>query len=148
MIIRPALPEDSDQILAILEANDMQGEVAPEQISGDNCLVAVEDDQVLGFVRLEFVGSVPYIRPIAVWPDACKMGIGSKLMGIVLETHPVVRAVSRGGAAEFYRRLGFERTEWSEVHPPFREECELCPEKTRCTPSPMKFKAAHDREAR
>lgn len=146
MNIRPAQLEDSKEILAILEANNMQGEVDPMQISGDNCLVAIENDRILGFVRLEFVGSVPYIRPIAIRPNACKMGIGSKLLGIVLETYPLVRAVSRGGAAEFYRRLGFKRTNWNEVHPPFREECDSCAERMQCAPQPIKFVARRDRK--
>lgn len=126
----------------------MQGELSPEQITGDTCLVAVDEERILGFVRLEFVGAAPYIRPVAVWPDACNMGVGSKLLRIVLDTHATVRAVSRGPAAEFYRRLGFERTEWNEVHAPFREECDLCPGRTRCAPQPMKFVARKHREER
>lgn len=91
----------------------------------------------MGFTRVEFVYQVPYIRPVAVLPTERGKGIGKRLLGIVLSLYPEVRAISRGGAAEFYRNLGFQRMSWDDVHSPIRDECEQCPEKRRCGPLPM-----------
>lgn len=130
--IRQAAPEDTEALQNLLQAYGMG-----EDISSGQCLVAVEENSPAGLVRLEFGAGIPYIRPVAVFPTQQRKGIGTLLLQFVIATYPEVRVVSRGEAAEFYRKLGFQPIAWDEIYKPFRQECEQCPERAECTPCPM-----------
>jgi N-acetylglutamate synthase-like GNAT family acetyltransferase len=130
--IRQACQQDHGALQAVLEACGMCGE-----ISAEDCLAAFEKEPLVGLVRLESAAGIPYVRPIAILPTQQGKGIGTRLLRIVIATYPEVRVVSRGQATEFYRKFGFERIPWDEVYVPFRQDCEQCPDRAECNPSPM-----------
>jgi N-acetylglutamate synthase-like GNAT family acetyltransferase len=113
-------------------------------ISVDYCLVAVEEKSPVGLARLEFGEGIPYVRPVVVLPVRQGKGIGTRLLRIVIATYQEVRVVSRGPSTEFYRKLGFERMAWGDIHQPFRQECEQCPDRSECNPCPMVYRAIAD----
>lgn len=51
-----------------------------------------------------------------------------------------VTVVSKGGAAPFYEKLGFERCSFSDLSSPYDEQCETCPDAPTCYPVPMVFR--------
>jgi len=130
--VRRAEPEDLEIIIRIADACEMSHALPTE-----NCLIAFEDSWPVGFMRLEFVNAVPYVRPIAVLPAKRGKGVAKRLLGIVLAKFGEVRVVSRGTATEFYRSLGFQRMSWDEVYSPFRGECQQCSDREDCSPLPM-----------
>ena len=66
--LRRAQPEDGEAMLAVLEANEMPADVSLEELGVGNCFVAADEETIVGFLRLEFGGELPYVRPIAVLP--------------------------------------------------------------------------------
>jgi len=137
--LHPAGPEDIEVVMQIADACGMS-----HTLSTENCLIAYDDSRPVGFTRLEFVSGIPYVRPIAVLPSERGRGIGKRMLSIVLAKFAEVRAVSRGTATEFYRNLGFERMSWEDVHPPYRQECNECPDKAGCKPLPMLHPSADE----
>lgn len=116
MLIRPPLPAELPAIRALLAANGWShrlGDAAwfERLLSASCCLVAVQDDQVVGFVRAITDGlSNGYLSMLVVAPEQRRHGIGSRLVEQVMGDDPnltwVLRA-SRPGAREFFARLGF-----------------------------------------
>jgi len=48
-----------------------------------------------------------------------------------------VTVVSKGDAAPFYEKLGFERCSFSDLDSPYDEQCDTCPDAEKCHPVPM-----------
>jgi len=135
--LRPGCPEDASTLQALLAAYDMAGEIDPA-----DCLLAVDLDGVVGFARLEWADRVPYLRPLVVAPASQRQGVGRRLVEALLADRAELRVVARGQAAPFYTALGFWAIDWDAVHPPFRRECERCPDRPTCQPVPMIIHAA------
>ncbi len=78
----------------------------------DLALVAVQDDQVVGFVRTMSDGAFAvYIADILVLPDVQRQGIGSRLLKAVLDHYPMKTfhhqvLIAERDADGFYRRMG------------------------------------------
>jgi N-acetylglutamate synthase-like GNAT family acetyltransferase len=138
--MRQGRPEDYAGLQNVLQACGMCGEM-----STDYCLVAFEEKSPVGLARLEFGEGIPHVRPIAVLPQWQGQSIGTRLLRIVITIFPEVRVVARGHATGFYGNLGFEPLTWEETYPPFRQDCEQCPDRAECNPCPMRYEAASDR---
>lgn len=118
MHVRPFRSEDIESARTLLietgfarkAANfeTFAGSIAASQI----VLVAVEGDEVIGFLRAITDGLFNgYISSVAVAPKYQRRGIGTALMNEAVGRSPditwILRA-GRPGVAEFYRRLGFQ----------------------------------------
>ncbi len=78
----------------------------------DRALVAVLDDQVVGFVRTMSDGAFAvYIADILVLPEVQRQGIGTSLLRAVLDHYPMGQfhhqvLIAERDAEGFYRRMG------------------------------------------
>lgn len=133
--IRNATPDDRDQIAEILkEAFD--DDVAPTSTFGDvletmkgmgeQCLVIVEDTQVLGTVtysmRMRLSGQpLASVKTLAVARDARRRGVGSSLLAAcaVLSRESGCADLrvcpSDDGVRSFYHKCGFKEVSWQGV---------------------------------
>jgi N-acetylglutamate synthase-like GNAT family acetyltransferase len=123
----------------LLEQNDMVGEISP-----DECWLAEDAGQLLGFARIEIFEGKAYVRPIVVASQCQGLGVGRLLMARLLTEYPDLGVVTRGHVAGFYRRLGFRPIAWAEVAPILQRECDLCPDVQLCNPVPMRYKSGVD----
>jgi len=130
--LRPGRTEDALVLQQLMAEAGMYGEVAPVE-----CLVVDTPDGVVGFARVEFFERVPYLSPVVVTPPYQGLGVGRHLVESLLTDYPQLCVVSRGEAAGFYRRLGFQPLPWGAVAAELREECDLCPERSQCCPVGM-----------
>ena len=137
--LRRGCPADYPALMDLLVQNDMVGEISP-----DECWLAEDAEQILGFVRTEIFEGQAYVRPIVVASHCQGLGVGRSLMARLLIEHPELRVVARGHVAGFYRRLGFMPIAWAEVAPILQRECDLCPEAQVCNPIPMRCKQRVD----
>jgi putative acetyltransferase len=121
--IRPERPEDTGGARAVLErafgAESGEAELVEAlRAAGDHvpelCLVAVEEDRVVGHVfysraRLASGHEVLALAPMAVLPERQRAGLGSRLVEASLRRaadtgYPLVVVL---GHAEYYPRFGF-----------------------------------------
>ena len=116
--IRQADPAtDFPGILAVYAGNNWSHARDPERLRtaverADLALVAVQDDQVVGFVRTMSDGAFAvYIADILVLPDNQGQGIGRSLLAGVLDHYPLETfhhqvLIDERDADGFYRRMG------------------------------------------
>lgn len=116
--IRQADPAtDFPGILAVYAGNKWSHARDPERLRtaverADLALVAVQDDQVVGFVRTMSDGAFAvYIADILVLPDHQGQGIGRSLLAGVLDHYPLETfhhqvLIAERDADGFYRRMG------------------------------------------
>lgn len=108
---------DFEGILGVYAANRWSHARAPERLRialerADLALVAVQDDQVVGFVRTMSDGAFAvYIADILVVPDMHRQGLGSRLLQAVLDHYPMDTfhhqvLIAERDADGFYRRMG------------------------------------------
>jgi len=108
---------DFDGILAVYAANRWSHAREPERLRiaverADLALVAVQDGEVVGFVRTMSDGAFAvYIADILVMPDVQRQGIGSQLLQAVLDHYPMKTfhhqvLIAERDADGFYRRMG------------------------------------------
>ena len=127
--LRPGRTKDAPALQQLMVEASMYAEVDPLE-----CLVADTPHGVVGFARVEFFEDVPYLRPVVVAPSYQGHGVGRRLVEGLLADYPELCVVSRGEAAGFYQRLGFQELPWSVVAADHQEECNLCPERSQCCP--------------
>ena len=116
--IRQADPAtDFPGILAVYAGPKWSPARDPERLRtaverADLALVAVQDDQVVGFVRTMSDGAFAvYIADILVLPDHQGQGIGRSLLAGVLDHYPLETfhhqvLIAERDADGFYRRMG------------------------------------------
>jgi amino-acid N-acetyltransferase len=131
--IRNGIEEDREALADLLAANSMEDK-AFEPIE---FLLAEKDGRLVGAARLEWLGQEVYLRSIVVANWEKGQGIGKALLEHLLYTSPVIKAVARGQAVNFYRKLGFVSLDWDQVPPTYQVECEHCPDRKACQPVPM-----------
>ena len=110
-------PTDFPGILEVYAANNWSHARDPERLRtaverADLALVAVRDEQVVGFVRTMSDGAFAvYIADILVVPDLQGQGIGRSLLRGVLDHYPLDTfhhqvLIAERDADGFYRRRG------------------------------------------
>ncbi len=116
--IRQADPAtDFPGILGVYAGNKWSHARAPERLRiaverADLALVAVQDDEVVGFVRTMSDGAFAvYIADILVLPEHQGQGIGRNLLAAVLDHYPLETfhhqvLIAERDAEGFYRRMG------------------------------------------
>lgn len=111
------IASDFPAILAVYAANNWSHARDPGRLRialdrADLALVAVQDDEVVGFVRTMSDGAFAvYIADILVVPALQRQGIGSLLLRAVLDRYPMKTfhhqvLVAERDADGFYRRMG------------------------------------------
>ena len=136
MLIRQGREDDRQAIEELLAFYQMAGDIDVGKF-----LVAEVDGQVEGAVQLELAGGEAYLRSMVVSQDWHGEGIGSALVKSLIKEESLVKVVSRGYSAPFYRQLGFQEVDWAAIDPLIRQECEACPDRTTCQPEPMAWKS-------
>ena len=116
--IRQADPAtDFPGILGVYAGNNWSHARDPERLRtaverADLALVAVQGDEVVGFVRTMSDGAFAvYIADILVTPEVQRQGIGSQLLQAVLDHYPMKTfhhqvLIAERDADGFYRRMG------------------------------------------
>jgi GNAT superfamily N-acetyltransferase len=141
LLIRPALREDEQQILAIFADEGMLPPPVEDFLDGT---VAVNsDNQAIGFIRILSVldeqnpaGSGDYVYPVIVLSSWRNLGVARALVQYELEKHGQLKLVSCRPARGFYERTGFVNEDWANIAGLIAADCERCPDLESCEPQP------------
>lgn len=111
--VRRAEPTEVDTILAILDAAVLETDrdAVRRSISADRTLVAVEDGRILGTAVARPADTGARIDAIAVRKRRQGQGIGTALVGSLLDHHGRVVAEFDERVRPFYESLSFEISE-------------------------------------
>ena len=131
--MRNGIEEDRKALAELLSANSMEDKA----FDPTEFLLAEKDGRLAGAARLERLGQDVYLRPIVVASWEKGQGIGRALVENLLNISPVIKAVARGEAVNFYRKLGFVSMDWNQVPETYQVECERCPDQLACQPVSM-----------
>ncbi len=129
---RKAIPGDRDDLFCLLDANDLDFTEPVEDY-----LLAVADGRIVGCARVEVCEDMATIRPVVVAEEYRGRGVGRELLTKIMPADRPTALAARGDAVEFYKSVGFSAAEWHALPTMLWEECEACPDFTRCEPKPM-----------
>jgi N-acetylglutamate synthase-like GNAT family acetyltransferase len=131
--MRNGIEADRKALAQLLAANSMEDQA----FDPAEFLLAEKDGRLAGAARLEWTGGEVYLRPIVIASWQKGQGIGRAIIEHLLHNTPVIKAVARGQATNFYRKLGFVSMDWSQVPVTYQDECDQCPDRAACQPVPM-----------
>ena len=135
--VRPETPADFNAVRSVHAEAFAPSTVEPQLVDdlrtegalvNEFCLVATEDDQVIGHIAFSRATLDPgsgheilVLAPMAVLPNHQRSGVGAQLIGQSLRRahltdFPLVSVV---GHADYYPRFGFEPARPLNIHPPF-----------------------------
>ena len=132
-MIVPALDEDHEAIVRMLDAMDMRtSDLTPAMLR--DFLLQREEGRVAGVVGLEIMGEVALLRSLAVDENGRHRGLGSALVHAA-EHHVWERGVRRlflltTTAADFFAHRGYQAIDKSQAPAPIRGTAQfstLCP---------------------
>jgi N-acetylglutamate synthase-like GNAT family acetyltransferase len=113
-----------------------------------------KDGEIIGGGMLAQTGeAVFHLLVFAVKESARSHGVGSVLLKKLIEQpwrysltstsvpngRYTVTTAAKGKSSGFYRKNGFVACDFSELAPPFNEQCNECPDLDDCNPVPMKY---------
>lgn len=90
-----------------IEQNLRKYGLGKENADPDDFVIATENGEIIGFVRAKRDGGDLVIDAIVVEEEKRRAGIGSLLIGHVLETAPAGRIYAVTEDVEFFRERGF-----------------------------------------
>ena len=130
--LRPATMADLPGINLIAEPQGMGG------FPLDDVTVAVNsENQVVGFLRLQYDSGIWHVNPVATYPSWRGYGVGRALMEHALDRCGHIALVARGTSIPFYDALEYERVDWARIGAGVARECVGCPVLDQCHPQPM-----------
>jgi len=110
MILRNATSDDERAVNNLLEAYGLESDFNPKE-----CLVAEDDQRVVGCVRLRDLGSFYELAGLAVEARHQGKGVGEALVKKALEGAGDKPVYCLTFEPDFFRRYGFKRIESSEL---------------------------------
>lgn len=135
--LRPARPEDEDEIVALLSLCELPGDDVASHLA--NFTLAVDGGRVVASVGLKLLGGIALLRSLAVRPEYRGRGLGKVLCDAIeseARTAGVLELWLLTTTAEvFFQRRGFRPTARSEVPEEIRGTQEfscLCPDSAVC----------------
>ena len=147
--VRLASRDDEQQLQAILAASGM------DLVSTIDDHVVITDDRGVcgGGLIFQMDEGTYHLLTIAVRQDNRSRGIGSILLNEILRTpwnccrdaifHPEqpyrVTTVARGSSRHFYLKNGMTYCRFSDLVPPFIDQCDTCPDVADCNSAAMTF---------
>lgn len=146
-----AQPEDAEQLSMIMAEYGMG---IPGRI--EEQLVVKANGQVLAGAKVARISDNRFfLEVIGVRSDCLAQGIGGLLLGEIIKNpwkscraayqgsqspgNYQIATLARGGASEFYRKMGFVPCKMEELPEDYQEQCDLCPDKEECNPVPMVY---------
>lgn len=133
--IREAIEQDSDTIARLAKDAGM-GTLTPRGTS----YVALDDERIIGFIRIVEAEGDRYVSPIVVDPQVQRLGIGRALMEDARARYGELLFVARGSAVPFYTTLGCTQVARERISPDLGEDCDTCPDFATCSPVPMIYR--------
>ena len=147
--VRLANSADEKALQTILQASDM------DLVSDIEDHVVISDEQGVcgGGLIFQMDENYFHLLTIAVRQKERSRGIGSVLMKQILsqpwtcckdaifnpEERYRVTTVARGKSREFYLKNGFSQCAFSDLVPPFVDQCDTCPDSADCNGVAMTF---------
>ena len=154
--VRLANHADEDRLQAILQASDM------DLVSDIEDHVVITDKQGVcgGGLIFQMDENYFHLLTIAVRQEERCQGLGSILLQQIMKQpwtcckdaiftpdKPFqVTTVARGKSRRFYEKNGFSRCEFSDLVPPFIDQCDNCPDVADCNGVAMTFTQAEPHE--
>ncbi len=143
LVIRPAVPEDVNNIHDLLEVFAKEHLLLPRThldllVRIGNFLVAEADGKFAGCCALRDYGSALYeIRSLAVVPEFQKCGIASALVKqhirrLEKQNNEPVRLFALTYRTNFFLHLGFQVVERDLFPEKIWSDCERCPKNRNC----------------
>lgn len=142
-----AVQEDELPLQEIFQANDMDlaGEIQEH-------IVIKQADRLIGGGMLTQTDQDSYhLIVFAINNDEHKQGLGRRLLQQLLERpwdyccagsvpsrdSYCITTVAKGKSAGFYAKNGFSACNFSDLYPPFHDQCQICPDLHDCQPVAM-----------
>ncbi len=140
-------PEDETGLQEIFQASEMDlaGEIREH-------IVIKQGDRLIGGGMLTQTDPDSYhLIVFAISAAERQQGLGSlllqQLMGrpwdyccagsVPSRNSYCITTVAKGKSAGFYARNGFHACSFSDLYPPFHDQCQICPDQHDCTPVAM-----------
>ena len=142
--LRAAAPRDEAAVRALMEWGGMG--LAPDWL--DATVAVDDDDQLVGYLRVQQTDLGPHVAPVAVVPSWQGRGVGRALIQDALERTQRLKLVARGEVAGFYRSIGCHEISFDEISDELEEDCRHCADREACGPVAFAIEKAGERPSR